>query len=406
MTQLDAFLRRALQSIGTLLGRLGRFFGPVLRRLGSALRVLSALVVVGDAFAERRRARPVLTRFACTVLLTAAALFATYFLDPLTNYNLAIGASMAIAVLGLSFLTGVSGQISLGNGAFMGIGAYAVAIWANHHMTTPIVGSLALATLVGAAVGLLIGLPATRLRGPYLAGMTIALALAFQPLVATFGSWTNGDTPIQINLLTPPGWLASFLNASPSDLRPTNMWVADISIVVTGIAFFFMANLFRSRTGRAMRLVRENEVAAELAGISLPRARVAAFMVSAAYAGLGGGLYTLVNGNAQSSIFNLALSITILSLLVIGGIGTLSGALLGGLIFAYSQNWIDWLEAKTGVSATSNFGGNLKGIIFGVALIMIMLLAPLGIAGTIRFVILRAARNLRLARPSPGTFPQ
>ena len=373
----------------------------------TALRkILSALLVVSDAYAERRRAHPVLTRFVCTVVLTASALFATYFLDPLTNFNLAIGASMAIVILGLSFLTGASGQVSLGNGAFMGIGAYAVAIWANHHSTTPIVGALALATVVGAVVGLLIGLPATRLRGPYLAGMTIALALAFEPLVATFGSWTNGDTPISINQVTPPGWLASFLNASTSDLRPTNMWLADISIVVTGIAFFFMANLFRSRTGRAMRLVRENEVAAELAGISLPRARVTAFMVSAAYAGLGGGLYTLVSGNAQSGFFNLALSITILSLLVIGGIGTLSGALLGGLIYAYSQNWIDWLEAKTGVSATSNFGGNLKGIIFGMALILIMLLAPMGIAGTIRFVIIRVGRNLRLARPSPGTTPQ
>jgi len=358
------------------------------------------------AVIDFRRAHPVLVRALLTLLFTCLALFLTYFFDPLTNYNLATGAAMAIVILGLSFLTGASGQVSLGNGAFMGIGAYAAAIWAVHHTTTPLVGTLALATLVGAAVGFLIGLPATRLRGPYLAGMTIAFALAFEPLVSIFSSWTNGDAPIQTPLLTPPGWLASLVHAPTSSLTTTNMWLADISIVVTGVAFFFMANLFRSRTGRAMRLVRENEVAAELAGVSLPRARVVAFMVSAAFAGLGGGLTTLVQGSVQSSTFNLGLSITILSLLVIGGIGTLSGALLGGLIFAYSQNWITWIEGKTGISSTSNLGGNLKGIIFGLALILVMLLAPLGIAGSIRFVILRQFKKHPLTRPSQSSTPQ
>lgn len=363
---------------------------------------MSAVFVMIDF----RRAHPVLTRFINTVVLVALALVATYYLDPLTNYNLASGAAMAIVILGLSFLTGASGQVSLGNGAFMGIGAYVVAIWANHHTTTPIIGVLALSTLVGAAVGFLIGLPATRLRGPYLAGMTIAFALAFPSIINIFSSWTNGDAPLQTPLLTPPGWITSLTNSTASSLTPTNMWIADISIVVTGAAFFFMANLFRSRTGRAMRLVRENDVAAELAGVSLPRARVVAFMVSAAYAGLGGGLTTLVQGSVQSSTFNLGLSITILSLLVIGGIGTLSGALIGGLIFAYSQSWITWLESKTGVNQASNLGGNLKGIIFGLALILVMLLAPLGIAGTIRFVILKQLKKHPLTRTSQETARQ
>ncbi|HEV3213189.1 MAG TPA: branched-chain amino acid ABC transporter permease [Acidimicrobiales bacterium] len=358
------------------------------------------------AVSDLRRAHPVLTRATLTVLFTSIALVITYFLDSVTNFNLATGAAYAVVILGLSFLTGASGQVSLGNGAFMGIGAYAVAIWSVHHATTPIVATLALATAVGAGVGLLIGLPATRLRGPYLAGMTIAFALAFEPLVSVFGTWTNGDAPIQTPLLSPPGWLASLVGQPTSSLTTTNMWLADISIVVTGIAFFFMANLFRSRTGRAMRLVRENEVAAELAGVSLPRARVVAFMVSAAYAGLGGGLFTLVQGSAQSSTFNLALSITLLSLLVIGGIGTLSGALIGGLVIAYSQNWINWLEAQTGVSSTSGLGGNLKGIIFGLALILVMLLAPLGIAGTIRFVILQQFKKHPISRPSQTADPQ
>lgn len=339
-----------------------------------------------------RRAHPVLTRGVLTVFWVAIALFATYFLGSLTNFNLAIGAAFAITILGLSFLTGASGQVSLGNGAFMGVGAYTVAIWANHHPSGPfsVVEELALATLAGAFVGLLVGLPGTRLRGPYLAGMTIAFAVAFPFFLSIFSSWTGGDAPLNLpTLLSPPGWMVSLFSKSTSSLVPTNMWLADITIVATGISFFFMANLFHSRTGRAMRLVRENEVAAELAGVSLPRARVIAFVVSAAYAGLAGGLWTLILGSAQSSQFTLALSITILALLVIGGIGTLTGALIGGLIYAYSQIWINWIVAQTNLNPIGNLATNLKGIIFGVALIVVMMLAPLGIAGSIRFVILR-----------------
>jgi branched-chain amino acid transport system permease protein len=351
-----------------------------------------------NAIVAFRRTHPVLTRAILTVFWVSVALVATRFLSPLTNFNLAIGAAFSITILGLSFLTGASGQVSLGNGAFMGVGAYTVAIWANHHSngSLNVIEELVLATLAGAIVGLLIGLPATRLRGPYLAGMTIAFAVAFPFILSAFSSWTGGDAPLTLPaLLSPPQWVVSLFSSSGSDLAPTNMWLADISIVATGIAFFFMANLFRSRTGRAMRLVRENEVAAELSGVSLPRARVVAFMVSAACAGLGGGLWTLIQGSAQSTQFSLALSITILSLLVIGGIGTLSGALIGGLIYAYSQIWINWVVAQTNLNPTGNLATNLKGIIFGVALIAVMMLAPLGIAGTTRFVILR-----RLARRS------
>jgi branched-chain amino acid transport system permease protein len=335
-------------------------------------------------------AHPVATRAALTVWWVAIALVLTYFLSADTDFNLAVGASMAIVILGLSFLTGASGQVSLGNGAFMGVGAYAVAIVGHHNGTPPIIVSLVIATLAGAAIGLIIGLPGTRLRGPYLAGLTIAFAVAFSSILSVFGSWTGGDAPLGLRSLTPtPGFIISLVGQGPKSLAAANMWLADVGILTAGVAFFFMANLFKSRTGRAMRLVRENDVAAELSGISLPHARIVAFMVSAAYAGLGGGLATIVDGSAQPTQYGLGLSITILSLLVIGGIGTLSGALIGGLIFAYSSTWIDWIESKTGISQTSNFGANLKGIIFGLALILIMMLAPLGIAGAIKSLATR-----------------
>jgi len=368
-------------------------------RDGVALGVALAVAITGVAtltIAGLREAHPVLARAALTVVVLDASLFATYFFSSITNFNLAIGAAMSIVLLGLSFLTGASGQISLGNSAFMGVGALAVAIWANHHASTPIVVTLLIAVVSGALVGLLLGLPATRLRGPYLAGMTLAFAVAFTAIVNSFSSWTGGDAGLQLpTAVTPPNWLSSLFNAQTSLLTVNTMWLADITIVVTGVAFFFMANLFASRTGRAMRLIRDNDVAAELVGVSLPRTRVIAFMVSSAYAALGGALWTLINNSVSPATYSLALSITILSLVVIGGIGTIPGALIGGLIYAYSTNVISWFTAHTGINPQGNLASQLPGIIFGGLLIVTMLFAPMGIAGAVRR--LWAKRRVRSA---------
>ncbi|HVA52364.1 MAG TPA: branched-chain amino acid ABC transporter permease [Acidimicrobiales bacterium] len=357
-------------------------------RDGVAVGVALALAIAGGATlttAGLREAHPVLARATLTVVVLDVALFATYFFSSVTNFNLAIGAAMSITLLGLSFLTGASGQISLGNSAFMGVGALAVAIWANHHSSTPMVATLLLAVACGAFVGLLLGLPATRLRGPYLAGMTLAFAVAFSAIVNSFTSWTGGDAGLQLpTAVTPPGWLSSLFNAQTPLLRVNTMWLADITIIVTGVAFFFMANLFASRIGRAMRLVRDNDVAAELVGVSLSRARVIAFMVSSAYAALGGALWTLINNSVSPPTFSLALSITILSLVVIGGIGTISGALIGGVIYAYSTNVISWFTQHAGINSQGNLASQLPGIVFGGLLILTMLFAPMGIAGAVR----------------------
>jgi branched-chain amino acid transport system permease protein len=368
-------------------------------RDGVALGLALAVAITGVAtltIAGLREAHPVLARTALTVVVLDASLFATYFFSSITNFNLAIGAAMSIVLLGLSFLTGASGQISLGNSAFMGVGALAVAIWANHHASTPIVVTLLIAVVSGALVGLLLGLPATRLRGPYLAGMTLAFAVAFTAIVNSFSSWTGGDAGLQLpTAVTPPNWLSSLFNAQTSVLTVNTMWLADITIVVTGVAFFFMANLFASRTGRAMRLIRDNDVAAELVGVSLPRTRVIAFMVSSAYAALGGALWTLINNSVSPPTYSLALSITILSLVVIGGIGTIPGALIGGLIYAYSTNVISWFTVHTGINPQGNLASQLPGIIFGGLLILTMLFAPMGIVGAVRR--LWAKRRVRSA---------
>jgi branched-chain amino acid transport system permease protein len=357
-------------------------------RDGVAIGVTVAVAIIGITTLTAsglRATHPVLARAALTVVVLDVSLFATYFFSAVTNFNLAIGGAMSIVLLGLSFLTGASGQISLGNGAFMGVGALIMAMWANHHTSTPIFITLLIAVAGGAFVGLLLGLPATRLRGPYLAGMTLAFAVAFTAIVNSFSSWTGADAGLQLPTpVTPPHWLSDFFSSRTTLLTVNSMWLADITILVTCVAFFFMANLFASRTGRTMRLIRDNDVAAELVGISLPRARVIAFMVSSAYAALGGALWTLINNSVSPSTYSLALSITILSLVVIGGIGTISGALIGGVIYAYSTSVISWFTAHTGINPQGNLASQLPGIIFGGLLIVTMLFAPMGIVGALR----------------------
>src|SRR5579872_1794202 len=365
-----------------------------------AMSLASVVVVSGLATITTpglRRTHPVIVRAAMSVTAVVAALTATFYFSATTNYNLATGAAMSIVLVGLSFLTGASGQISLGHGAFMGVGAFVMAIWANHHATTPIVVTLGISVAAGALVGLLLGLPATRLRGPYLAGMTLAFAVAFGAILNSFNSWTGGDGGLQLpTVATPPHWLTSLFGRSTPLLTTNTAWLTDITLVATGVAFFFMANLFASRTGRGMRLIRDNDVAAELVGISLPRARVTAFIVSSAYASLGGALWTLINNSVSPSTYTFALSITILSVIVIGGIGTIPGALIGGLIYAYSTNLITWITSQTGLNPQGNLASQLNGIIFGGLLILTMLFAPLGIAGLARHLW-----RSRVAKSSP-----
>jgi branched-chain amino acid transport system permease protein len=211
--------------------------------------------------------------------------------------------------------------------------------------------------------------------------MTLAFSAAISPIAQNFTSVTGGEGGLFLNELSTPPWFLHLFSGENAAINANAQWSADIAIVVAGVAFFFMANLFHSRLGRAMRLVRDNDVAAELMGIRLPLTRSLAFMIAAAFAGLGGALYTILNATVNPSTFPLTLSITLLTLMVLGGIGTLSGAVIGGIIYSFSANLVDHINALTGVNPASNLGANMQGIIFGTLLILTMLFAPSGIAG-------------------------
>ncbi len=272
----------------------------------------------------------------------------------------------AIAIAGLSVLTGVSGQISLGHGAFMAVGAYGAGLMMEHFrlpLIVPILVGIAVATVLGAVVGL----PATRLRGPYLAGVTLALALAAQDLPTKFSSLFNGDTGIIVNQATPPG-----------GVNPER-WLAWISLFGAIVTMIVLANFMKSRYGRALKAVRDDDIAAQASGLNPNRMRVLAFALAAGTAGLSGGLFALWSGIVNPNSFSLFLSIQLLAGMVIGGAGSLVGAWWGALALVYVPQWTNSVTSH--FSSVSAITANVQDAIFGLLIIVVMMAAPTGIQG-------------------------
>jgi branched-chain amino acid transport system permease protein len=304
-------------------------------------------------------------------LLLGVAGGAIFYLvtSQLSTYNdFQIGevALYAVALAGLSLLVGSTGQISLGHGALMAIGAYTIALLMVHTHTAL---ALELLASVGAAtaMGVLVGIPATRLQGPYLAGMTLILALAL-PLVADrYTSIFGGDQGLTT---VPP--------AAPGSIDPER-WLAWIEGAAAIVSLVLLANLRSSRFGRAFRAVRDDEVAASLAGIRVARTKVLAFAVSAACAGLAGGLLALSTGVVNTGEFPLGLSIELLAAMVLGGAGTLAGVWWGAVLLVYLPQWSTSVSRDLGLGA--GVAAYLATIIFGLVLIVVMMVAPNGIQG-------------------------
>lgn len=288
------------------------------------------------------------------------------------DFQLAEIAAYLVAVAGLTVLTGLNGQISLGHGALMAVGAYCAAVLLLHaHL--PLVVVLLLSALAGGVAGVLVGAVAARLRGPYLAGATLALAVGLPEIPKNY-KYFGRDEGLTINPPLPPGWLGA--NA------PIERWGAYICIIGAAVTLFLLANLSRGRVGRNFRAVRDDEIAASLAGISVPRTQILAFTVSAACAGLAGGLLALVTPTVGPGGFSLALSIQLLVAIVIGGMGNLPGAVLGSIVLVYLPSWAT--SISNGVGLSKQIGANLALAIFGGMLIVVMLAFPGGIAAAVR----------------------
>lgn len=306
-------------------------------------------------------------------LALAAAVVLYFVTSALSSYDdFLIGeiALYLIALAGLSLLTGVNGQISLGQGGFMAVGAYAMALLMTHTHLNFIL-ELAISVGAAAALGLLIGIPATRLKGPYLAGMTLLLALALPPIADKWTGVFGGDQGLTTTVPTAPG-----------TINP-EQWLAWIEIAGALVTLVLLANLLQSRFGRSFRAVRDDEIAASLAGVHVARTKVTAFVISAGCAGLAGAFLGLSTGVVNTGEFPLTLSIQLLAAMVIGGTGSLLGMCWGAILLVYLPEW------ATSLSGSFNLGSGASAylaiIIFGAVLIVMMMVAPTGIQGGIRW---------------------
>ncbi|MGH9301950.1 MAG: branched-chain amino acid ABC transporter permease [Acidimicrobiales bacterium] len=290
-----------------------------------------------------------------------------------SDFQLAEIGAYAIVLVGLTVLIGLNGQVSLGHGAFMAIGGYSAALVLKHQQF-PLVVVFLIAIGVSAFVGGIFGIAAARLRGPYLAGITLSLAIALPEVFVHFESVFKGEQGIIVNPLAPPAW------AGPT-FTPER-WLAWISLFAALIIMVLVANLMRGRFGRAFRAVRDDEIAASVAGIHVAKTQILAFVVSAACAGLGGSLLALGNGLVSPAGYSLLLSLSLLTGVVVGGLGSIVGAIWGAIILVYLNQWVT--DAAKSLHFSPTAGANMSNAAYGVLLILVMILFPEGIQGGLR----------------------
>ncbi len=272
--------------------------------------------------------------------------------------------STAIALVGLNILTGYSGQISLGHGAFLAIGAYTTAILMDK-FDVPYWATIPVAGLVCLVAGFLFGLPALKLEGHYLALATFALAVALPQLLKFryLEPWTGGVQGIVIMKPEPP--LSSFLGLTLNSDR----WLYFVALLVAALMYLIAWNLLRGRIGRALIAIRDQPTAAALMGIDTSLYKSLAFGVSALFTGVAGSLSAILVAFVAPDSFTVFLSITLMVGMVVGGLTSLAGALYGAAFVQFVPNLADQISKAA------------PWAIFGALLIVLMIVLPGGIAG-------------------------
>lgn len=295
------------------------------------------------------------------LLMVAPWLVAEYWLAQLTFVLI-----YAIAGLGLMLLAGFTGLFSLGHAAFLGVGAYTQAVLTNAGMPFPI--ALACAAGLSAAVGLIVGLPALRVKGIYLGMATLSFGFIVEEVLARWESVTGGNAGIHIKNPDIFGWT---LNSGEEFYF--------LCLVITVLATLGILNLLRAPTGRAFVAIRDSEISAQSMGIHLARYKTLSFALSAALAGIAGALYAHKLQFISPDQFNILQSIDLLLMIVIGGVGSVHGVFLGAIFLITMPQAIaivkDYLPAVIGQAP------GLQGLVYGVVLVSFVLFEPQGLYG-------------------------
>ena len=315
--------------------------------------------------------------------LTAKKALIVYFLfgwlllivaDRVSELRVYQGATIAITTLAIAsiiLLTGYTGQVSLGHGTFLAVGAYSAAL-AQTYWQSPFWFTLLMSILVTAAFGFILGFAAGRLTGPYLAGTTLALAVGLPTLANQFG-FLGGETGLVYDAGMPPARFGESFT-----LYKWFFWIAAFVVL---IAMFLLRNLLNSRFGRTWKALRANPTAASLLGINVASSKILAFTISAGVAGLSGALLGMISIVAPSA-FPLSLSFTLITGAVLAGVTSLLGSMLGAVILVVIPEIADVISHQLGDS--EKITTNLPGFIVSVLLILTVLFSPNGPAEAIR----------------------
>ena len=308
------------------------------------------------------------TRIGIAVSLVAACA-APFLISAFHTFQLTQILVYAIALLGLNLLTGYSGQISLGHGAFYAIGAYVAAILLDHAWL-PYWAAVPVAGLACFAIGFAFGLPALRLEGPYLALATFALAVATPQILKhdKLESWTGGVQGIVLEK-PEPAFLSGMLDG--------DQWLYFFTLAFVVLLYLTGWNLVRGRTGRALVAIRDHPLAAATMGIDTAIYKTTTFGVSAMFTGIAGALGALLTGFVSPDSFTILVSINFLVGIVVGGIASIVGNFFGAAFIVIVPN------------IASDISDAAPWAIYGVGLILLMILMPNGIAGVVRAVAAR-----------------
>jgi branched-chain amino acid transport system permease protein len=322
-----------------------------------------------------------------------------------------------VAVLGLGVLIGFNGQISLGNSFFMGVGAYITATLVADN-NWPWLLTLIVALPAAFLLGMLFGVPALRIKGLYLALVTLGLAAVFPAIVRLdqFRDRTGGPNGKRIDSdLEPPDWLplsdiAGFLSDIPvvgewlfgdagrlGGRDADAVWIYFLLIAMAGVAFWVTRNVIYSRFGRSIIAIRDNETGAAVSGVNLALTKTLTFGYSAMLGALAGTMYAMAIQFVAPDVFGVNLAIFLVVGLVVGGVGTLSGAVIGGLVIVFVPLWASQLTSIPGVPERFLRGPTGTGIL-GVLLIILTFLMPGGIIYGMRRLRARAVRVVPAGR--------
>jgi branched-chain amino acid transport system permease protein len=316
------------------------------------------MTAAADITRANREAAPFGVRTLLLGLCLAAACIAPFVLNGYGLYVLTLTGVFALVALGLNLLTGCAGQISLCHAAFFGVGAYATALL-TQKAGVPYLVSIFAGALFTAAIGALVAVPAMRLRSLYLAIATLGFGVVLQKIIFEWRSLTNGGGGLA---LSPPS-LAGY------DLGATGLYFLTLGLVTLGL--WGAWNVSCGRTGRALLIIKESEIAAGALGIPTARYKVIAFAISAFYAAVAGGLFAYLVRYIHPENFSVGLSIAFLSMVVIGGLGTIGGSMVGAAFYVIVP------ELLRGIK-------DAPGLVFGLLLVLVMVLMPQGLWGLAR----------------------